>query len=82
MNDVHSKIWLISAGFGIGPVTKTMAEVKRPGLIFRESPEGLPLVETLIVWKRSNAPPAPKTFFGLFWGGWWRPGEWRGSGGG
>ena len=54
VNDVHSKMWLISAGFGIAPTTKTSAETKHPGLVFRELPPGLPLVQTRIVWKRAN----------------------------
>lgn len=65
-NDVHSKMWLISAGFGIAPTTKTIAEVKRPGLVFRELPPGLPLVETLIVWKHSNNSPVLHNFLECF----------------
>ena len=65
-NDVHSKMWLISAGFGVAPTTKTIAEVKRPGLVFRELPPGLPLVQTLIVWKRSNQSPMVRNFVDCF----------------
>jgi DNA-binding transcriptional LysR family regulator len=65
-NDVHSKMWLISAGFGIAPTTKTIAEVKRPGLVFRELPPGLPLVETLLVWKRTNNSPVLRNFLECF----------------
>ncbi len=61
-NDVHSKMWLISAGFGIAPTTKTIAEVKRPGLVFRELPPGLPMVQTMLVWKRDNATPMLRNF--------------------
>lgn len=65
-NDVHSKMWLISAGFGIGPTTKTIAEIRRPGLVFRDLPPGLPLVETLLVWKRSNTSPVLRNFIECF----------------
>jgi len=65
-NDVHSKMWLISAGFGIAPTTKTIAEVKRPGLVFRDLPPGLPLVQTLLVWKRSNNSPVLRNFLECF----------------
>jgi DNA-binding transcriptional LysR family regulator len=65
-NDVHSKMWLISAGFGIAPTTETIAEVKRPGLVFRKLPPGLPLVQTLVVWKRSNQSPALRNFLDCF----------------
>jgi len=65
-NDVHSKMWLISAGFGIAPTTKTIAGVKRPGLVFRDLPPGLPLVQTLLVWKRSNHSPVLRNFLECF----------------
>ncbi|MDB6124111.1 MAG: Transcriptional regulator, LysR family [Pedosphaera sp.] len=65
-NDINSKMWLISAGFGIAPTTKTIAEVKRPGLVFRELPPGLPLVQTLIVWKRTNNSPIVQNFIECF----------------
>ncbi len=65
-NDVHSKMWLISAGFGISPTTETIAEVKRPGLVFRKLPPGLPLVQTLLVWKRTNSAPALRNFLETF----------------
>lgn len=65
-NDVHSKMWLISAGFGIAPTTETIAEVKRPGLVFRNLPPGLPQVETLLVWKRSNNSPVLRNFLECF----------------
>lgn len=65
-NDIHSKMWLISAGFGIAPTTKTIAEIKRPGLVFRELPPGLPQVETLLVWKRSNNSAVLRNFLECF----------------
>jgi DNA-binding transcriptional LysR family regulator len=65
-NDIHSKMWLISAGFGIAPTTETIAQVKRPGLVFRSLPAGLPLVQTLLVWKRSNDSPALLNFLKCF----------------
>lgn len=67
-NDIHSKMWLISAGFGIGPTTKTLAEIRRPGLVFRELPPGLPMVETMLVWKRSNTSPVLRNFLECFSG--------------
>ena len=65
-NDVQSKMWLISAGFGIAPTTKTIAEVKRPGLVFRQLPSGLPLVQTLVVWNRSNPSMILQNFLKYF----------------
>ena len=68
-NDVHSKMWLISAGFGVAPTNKTMAEVKRPGLVFRELPSGLPLVQTMLVWKSSNKSAILQQLLDCFAGG-------------
>ncbi len=56
-NDVQTKMWLISAGFGIAPTTVTLAEVKRPGLVFRSLPPGLPPVQTVLAWRRDDASP-------------------------
>ncbi|MHB8519554.1 MAG: LysR substrate-binding domain-containing protein [Limisphaerales bacterium] len=67
-SDVHSKMWLVSAGFGVAPTTKTMADVNRPGLVFRNLPPGLPMVQTLLVWKRNNTSPVLRNFLGCFAG--------------
>jgi len=53
-NDIHTKLWLISAGFGVAPTTATFTQVKRPGLIFRPLPAGLPRVQTVLVWRRHD----------------------------
>lgn len=57
-NDIQTKMWLISAGFGIAPTTATLSEVQRPGLVFRPLPPGLPLVHTVLAWRRNDASPA------------------------
>jgi len=57
-NDIHTKLWLISAGFGVAPTTATFTQVKRPGLIFRPLPAGLPRVQTVLVWRRHEDSPA------------------------
>lgn len=56
-NDIHTKLWLISAGFGIAPTTATLKEIKRPGLIFRPLPPGLPRVQTVLAWRRGDQSP-------------------------
>jgi DNA-binding transcriptional LysR family regulator len=61
-NDIQTKMWLISAGFGISPTTATIGEVKRPGLVFRPLPPGLPPVQTVLVWRRDDPSPALKHF--------------------
>lgn len=57
-HEIQTKMWLISAGFGIAPTTATLAEVKRPGLIFRALPPGLPPVQTVLAWRRDDQSPA------------------------
>ena len=56
-NDIHTKLWLISAGFGLAPTTSTLAAIKRPGLVFRKLPPGLPPVHTILVWRRNDDSP-------------------------
>jgi DNA-binding transcriptional LysR family regulator len=53
-NDIQTKMWLISAGFGIAPTTFSLGEVRRPGLIFRPLPPGLPPVQTVLAWRRGD----------------------------
>ena len=56
-NDIQTKMWLVSAGFGIAPTTATLAEVKRPGLVFRSLPGGLPPVQAVLAWHRDDPSP-------------------------
>lgn len=65
-NDIQTKMWLISAGFGVAPTTATLAEVKRPGLVFRPLPPGLPPVQTVLVWRREDKSPALSHFCSSF----------------
>lgn len=64
--DVQIKMWLISAGFGIAPVTGTLAEIRRPGVVFRPLPPGLPPVQAVLVWRRLDASPVVKNFLECF----------------
>jgi DNA-binding transcriptional LysR family regulator len=65
-NDVQTKMWLISAGFGIAPTTATLRKVKRPGLLFRPLPPGLPRVQTVLTWRRDDDSPVLKKFIEHF----------------
>lgn len=65
-NDVQTLLWLISGGFGIAPTTATLAEMKRPGLVFRELPSSLPPVQTVLVWRRNDASPVLANFLASF----------------
>jgi DNA-binding transcriptional LysR family regulator len=56
-NDIQTKVWLVSAGFGLAPTTATLAEVKRPGLVFRPLPPGLPPVQAVLAWRREDPSP-------------------------
>jgi DNA-binding transcriptional LysR family regulator len=61
-NDIQTKMWLISAGFGIAPTSVSMGEVRRPGLVFRPLPPGLPPVQTVLAWRRGNTSPVLQHF--------------------
>lgn len=67
-HDIQIKMWLISAGFGVAPTTAALSEVKRPGLVFRPLPPGLPLVQTVLVWRRQDASPIIQNFRDCFVG--------------
>jgi DNA-binding transcriptional LysR family regulator len=56
-NDIQTKMWLISAGFGIAPTTASLGEVRRPGLVFRLLPRGLPPVQTVLAWRKGDPSP-------------------------
>lgn len=65
-NDIQTKMWLISAGFGIAPTTAGLGDVRRPGLLFRSLPPGLPPVQTVLVWRRDAPSPVLAHFCGSF----------------
>ena len=65
-NDLQTKLWLISAGFGIAPTTATLAEVKRRGLVFRPLPPGLPPVRIVLAWRRDDPSPVLGHFCNSF----------------
>ena len=64
--NVQIKMWLISAGFGIAPTSAALAEVRRPGLVFRALPPGLPPVQTALVWRRQDTSPVVRNFLARF----------------
>ncbi len=65
-NDIETKLWLISAGFGIAPTTASLSRIQRPGLIFKSLPKGLPTVETVLVWNRNDDSPVLTNFRACF----------------
>jgi len=65
-NDVQTVLWMISAGLGISPTTETLKETRRPGVVFRPMPPGLPKVRTCLVWKTSNHSPLLHEFLRRF----------------
>lgn len=65
-NDVQTKLWLVSAGFGLTVAMATLAEVKRPGLLFRPLPPGLPPVQAVMAWRRDDASPVLAHFRAAF----------------
>lgn len=65
-HDIQTKMWLISAGFGVAPVTDTLRQVKRPGLVFRALPSSLPRVPTVLVWRKKDDSPVLANFRAAF----------------
>lgn len=65
-NDIQTLLWLISGGFGIAPTTATLAETRRPDLVFRDLPPGLPPVQTVLVWRRTDHSPVLTNFLASF----------------
>ncbi len=65
-NDIQTKMWLISAGFGIAPTTSTLSEVRRLGLVFRRLPPGLPPIQTVLAWRRGDESPVLRHFCDSF----------------
>ncbi len=67
-HDIQIKMWLISAGFRVAPTSAALAEVKRPGLVFRSLPSGLPPLQTVLAWRRQDVPPIVRNFLESFAG--------------
>ncbi len=65
-NDVQTVLWMVSAGLGITATTETLQEIKRPGIVFRPLPSGLPMVRTSMVWKKNNHSPLLQEFLRRF----------------
>ena len=65
-HDIQSKMWLISAGFGVAPTTASLSKVKRPGLAFRPLPAGLPAVQIALAWRRQDVSPIVRNFLECF----------------
>ena len=61
-SDIQTKMWLISAGFGVAPTTATLAEARRSGVVFRPLPSELPPVQIVLAWRRNDASPILRHF--------------------
>ena len=53
-HDVQTKLWLISAGFGLAPASESLSEIRRPGLVYRDLPTELPSMPTVIAWRKND----------------------------
>lgn len=65
-HDIQTKMWLISAGFGIAPTTATLMQIKRPGLVFRSLPSPLAPVKTVLAWRKTDDSPVLQHFRSCF----------------
>jgi len=61
-SDVQTIMWMVSAGLAISPATQTLSEIKRPGLLFRPLPGGMPKVQTVVAWNQKNTSPLLEAF--------------------
>lgn len=65
-HDIQTKMWLISAGFGMAPTTATLRQIRRPGLVFRGLPSPLAPVKTVLAWRKTDNSPVLEHFRDCF----------------
>ncbi|RKG59623.1 LysR family transcriptional regulator [Corallococcus sp. AB011P] len=56
--NVATKIWFVSAGFGIAPMPHTPDTEHHSGVAFIDLPEDAPVTNTAIAWRKSGGTPA------------------------
>ncbi len=61
-NDVHTALWLVSAGFGVTPTTSSMRHIQRANLTFLDLPSGLEEVRIVVAHNSTNRNPIISKF--------------------
>ncbi len=55
--DLATRLWMVSCGFGFSPTTASSQEITRPGLSYRLLPKDAPEVLTFAAWRRHDKAP-------------------------
>ena len=55
--DLATRLWMVSCGFGFSPTTASSQEISRPGLSYRLLPADAPEVLTFAAWRRNDQAP-------------------------
>lgn len=61
--DIHTALWLVSAGFGVSPTMSFLQRVARFNLSFVNLPPDAPSIQTVIARRATNTSPAVLNFF-------------------
>jgi DNA-binding transcriptional LysR family regulator len=61
--DIHTALWLVSAGFGVSPTMSFLRRLARINLSFVDLPPDAPAVQTVIARRDANDSPAVLNFF-------------------
>lgn len=64
-NDVHTALWLVSAGFGVTPTTSSMRHTQRANLTFLDLPGGVEEVRIVVAHNVSNRNPIVSIFLDI-----------------
>lgn len=55
--DIHSVLWLVSAGFGLAPGTFSERQLQTMNMAFCALPADAPRIEALFAWNKNNTSP-------------------------
>ncbi|MFZ0712323.1 MAG: LysR substrate-binding domain-containing protein [Terrimicrobiaceae bacterium] len=61
-NDIHTALWLVSAGFGVSPAMSFLRSVARANLSFLDLPPDAPLVQVVMARRVDSISPAVSNF--------------------
>lgn len=61
-HDVHTALWLVSAGFGVTPTTSSMRHIQRANLTFLDLPSGVEEVQIVVAHNLNNRNPIASKF--------------------
>ena len=59
--EIHTKIWLVAAGFGIAPTAGSL-DITRKGVVYRRLADGAPKHQMVAAWRSGDPSPAIQQF--------------------